>query len=291
MDIIFERAFRASGFVLTRGVCFPGLCLFVFLQTGVAKERISARTPSEFTFAALAFTESSQTASADNIPAGTILPVVLPSISSKHAKVGDKIKGKIAQDVLFSGGAKIRRGATLLGTVVSSTSASPGRGAILTLKFDALVQQGKSTSIRTNLRALASLREVEDAQTPTSGVGETDVYDWLSTRQVGGDAVYGKEGPVARGSQILGKSTHQGVFVKALASEDGRCRGEVAGNNTPQAMWVFSADACGLYGLSNLELRHAGRTEPAGEIVLESKRGAVQIPSGSGALLRVEAGE
>jgi hypothetical protein len=291
VDFIFASAFRLPRFVLISSVFLSCLGLLVFLQTGVATELVSPSTPSEFTFAASRFTESSPAASVDNIPAGTILPVLLPSISSKHAKAGDKIKGKIAQDVLLGGGAKIRAGATVLGAVVSSTSAGPGRSAILTLKFDVLVQQGKSIPIRTNLRALASLREVEDAQTPTSGPGETDVYDWLSTRQVGGDAVYGKEGLVARGSQILGKSTYQGVFLKALASEDGRCRGEVAGNNGPQAMWVFSADACGLYGLSNLEIRHAGRTEPAGEIVLESKRGAVQIPSGSGALLRVEAGE
>ena len=207
MDFIFESAFRLPRFVLISSACLSCL-LLVFLQTGVATELVSPSTPSELAFAASRFTESSPTASVDKIPAGTILPVLFPSISSKHAKAGDKIKGKIAQDVLLSGGAKIPRGATVLGTVVSSTSAGPGRGTILTLKFDALVQHGKSTSLRTNLRALASVREVEDAQTPTSGAGETDVYDWLSTRQVGGDAVYGKEGPVARGSQILGKSTY-----------------------------------------------------------------------------------
>jgi hypothetical protein len=284
MNFVPDSAFRFPCLVPISIFC---LGLFGLSQTGTPTERISASTSCELTFAALGLTQRSGVASIDNIPAGTILPVLLPSISSKHAKAGDKIKGKLGQDVLLSGGFKIHGGAAVLGSVVFSTSAGPGPGAILAIKFDALVQHKKSIPIRTNLRALASASEVADAQTPTSGAGESDVYDWLSTRQVGGDVVYGKEGPVARGSQILGKSTYQGVFVQALASEDGRCRGAVAENNQPQAMWVFSADACGLYGFGDLEIRHAGRTQPIGEIVLESKHSAVLIRSGSGALLRV----
>jgi hypothetical protein len=224
---------------------------------------------------------------AEVIPLGTILPVILPAISSKKARAGDKIRAKLAQDVPLPGGGKIRQGTTLVGEVVSSTGGGPHQAASLAIRFDSVVERGKATRIQTNLRALASTMEVEDAQTPTSGPGESDVYDWLSTRQVGGDVVYGKEGPVARGSKIIGKSTYQGVFVKALPSTDGGCRGEVAGNDRPQAVWVFSADACGVYGFGDLEIRHAGRTEPVGEIVLESKRGPVQMRGGSGALLRV----
>src|SRR5262249_45906295 len=149
-------------------------------------------------------------------------------------------------------GVKIRRGTTVLGSVISNASAGPGHGATLTLRFDTLVQRKKSTAIRTNLRALASTLEVEAALSPMSGPGESDVYDWLSTQQVGGDVVYGKQGPVARGSQIVGESTYDGVFAKVLANAPGRCRGVVAGNNQPQSLWVFSADACGLYGFTDL---------------------------------------
>jgi hypothetical protein len=228
---------------------------------------------------------------AEAIPPGTILPVILPAISSKKLKAGDKIKAKIAQEVPLPGGGKIRQRATLVGEVVSSTAGGPHQPATLTIRFATLLEHGKSTPVRTNLRALASTMDVEEAQTPTSGPGESDVYDWLSTRQVGGDVVYGKEGPVARGSQIIGKSTYRGVFVKTRPNADGGCRGEVAGNDRPQAVWVFSGDACGVYGFGDLEIRHAGRTEPLGQIVLESKHGAVQIRSGSGALLRVVGSE
>jgi hypothetical protein len=227
-------------------------------------------------------------ASGDIIPAGTIIPMRLPSISSDKSKKGSQIEGKVAQDVPLPGGAKIHRGTTLLGEVVSSVRPTPGHGATLTIKFDALVRHGKPTPIRTNLRALASTLEIEDAQIPMSGPGESDVYDWLATQQIGGDVVYGKQGPVARGSRIVGQSTLDGVFAEVVGSADGRCRGAVAGNTRPQAVWVFSADACGLYGFGNLELRHAGQTEPFGEIVLDAKSGPVRIRSGSGALLRVD---
>jgi hypothetical protein len=52
-------------------------------------------------------------------------------------------------------------------------------------------------------------------------------------------------------------------------------------------LWVFSSDACGLYDFSNVTLTHAGRTNPVGEITLESRKGDFNIPSGSGLLLRV----
>jgi hypothetical protein len=237
------------------------------------------------------FAENSKTQIDNGIPAGTILPVVLPSISSKNAKEGDRIRGKLAQDVRLANGTTIRGGTTVLGDVVAVTSNGAGRGATLTIKFDTLVQKGKSTAIRTHLRALASTLEVEEAQIPTSGPGESDVYDWLTTQQVGGDSVYGKQGPVVGKSETVGESTYQGVFVRVLASADGHCRGSVAGNDWPQALWVFSADACGLYGFSDMEIRLAGRTEPLGQIVLESKRGPVKIRGGSGALVRIDGRE
>jgi hypothetical protein len=78
-----------------------------------------------------------------------------------------------------------------------------------------------------------------------------------------------------------------GVLVRVSSRPGTKCRGEFYGNDRPQALWVFSSDACGLYDFPNITLAHAGRTSPLGEITLQSNKGNVNILAGSGILLRV----
>jgi hypothetical protein len=55
-----------------------------------------------------------------------------------------------------------------------------------------------------------------------------------------------------------------------------------------QALWLFSSDACGLYGFDNVRIEHAGRTDPRGNIVLSADDGKIDLYSQSGLLLRVQ---
>jgi hypothetical protein len=73
-----------------------------------------------------------------------------------------------------------------------------------------------------------------------------------------------------------------------LANPNGKCRAATDGNDQPQALWVFSADACGVYGFSDLNIIHAGRTSPVGQITLGSTSGDFDVRDGSGVLLRVD---
>jgi hypothetical protein len=229
-------------------------------------------------------------ANADPLPIspGTILPIRLGSLSSEKDKPGDMIKARIMQDVPLGNGSKLRAGSIVLGRIIGVTPAALGTTASLTLKFDTVVQGKEHIPVLTNLRAMASTLEVEFAQTPTTGPGESDVYDWLPTVQVGGEVVYGKGGEVTNGDRVVGHSTYDGVLAEVNPNEDANCRGPIEGNDRPQALWVFSSDACGAYGFPSLTISHFGRSDPRGEIVLVSERGPVKIRSGSGMLLRVQ---
>jgi hypothetical protein len=129
---------------------------------------------------------------------------------------------------------------------------------------------------------------VEAAQVPESGPDRGTSENAWTTDQIGGEVVYRGGGPVANGVMAVGEPTHDGVLVHISAKPGSKCRGEVDGNDRLQATWVFSSDACGVYDMPNLEIPHAGRTNPVGEITLASDKGDVNVRAGSGMLLRVD---
>jgi hypothetical protein len=227
------------------------------------------------------------------IPLGTILPVRLNStLSSAKCRPGQVITGTIMQEVPLSASMRIPTGSKVLGQIVELSPASADAPARVSLQFDKVISARQTISITTNLRAIAGFMRILEAQTPPIGGGETDVYRWLTTVQVGGDVVYGEGGVVTSGkdaNQIVGKKVNDGVLGQARAKEGTKCRGAVDGNDSPQALWVFSSDACGVYGLEPISIAHAGRTDPTGVIVFASESGDFKIPAGAGMLLRVTA--
>lgn len=224
----------------------------------------------------------------ETFPAGTILPVQLNStVKSNHGNPGKKISGRIMQDVPLPGGGHIRAGTKVIGEVVSVKPGSPTQKAELTLRFDKLMIGKKEIPVTTNLRALASLMDVSEAQVPEMGADRGTPPNWWTTDQIGGQLNYHGHGVITEGGEVVGHSTDDGVLARVSADSRANCRDGVAGNDQLQALWVFASNACGLYGYGDLVLKHAGRTDPKGEITLESAHGDVHVRSGSGMLLRV----
>jgi len=219
------------------------------------------------------------------------LPVRLNStISSAKSKPGQVITGRVMQDVFSASGEKIRQGSKLEGHIIEVTPSAPGTPAHISLQFDKLTIAGHTIAVSTDLRAIAGFMQILEAQVPTSGPGEGDVYDWLTTTQIGGDVVYGRGGSVGASDNanlIVGKSVPGGVVGQVRAKQGTKCRGTIDGNNASQSLWLFSSDACGTYGLDHISIRHAGRTSPTGVIVLSSDGRILKIPAGAGMLLRV----
>jgi hypothetical protein len=228
---------------------------------------------------------------AQEIPYGTALPVMLNStLDAKKDKPGGKISARIMQDVRLPDGPRIPAGVRIVGHILQEGSPTATSGSRLVFRFDQLLMHGRSISLATNLRAIASMTEVFDAQLPTNNFDEygTSTADW-TTIQVGGDVVYRGNGQViAPDSQVVAKATVGGdVTAKLPPVPDRGCRGTVGGNDSQQALWVFSTSACGAYGFHDFKIAHAGRTYPVGEIVLESST-SVYVRGGSGLLLRVD---
>jgi hypothetical protein len=220
-----------------------------------------------------------------NMRDSTILPVQLSStISLDKAAPGQPISARIAQDVALENGAVLRRGTKVLGHIVSVTAGNPSR---IAFTFDRIEYSKSNTvSIATNLRALASNLEIDSASLPTTGPDRGTPSVWWNTVQVGGEGLYGS-GPLMSGEQVVGRWVWGGGAVGQIEAS-GKCRGDVAGNAREQSLWLFSTDACGVYGYADVAIEHAGRTSPAGEITLTSTNPNLKIRAGSGILLRVD---
>ncbi len=236
------------------------------------------------------FALSAALAAQTNIPVGTVIPVTLnSSLDVKSCKPGQKVTAKVAQDVPLYSGAKIKAGTRVMGEILEVTTAQNSQPATIALRFDQIEIAGQTTPLSTDLRALASPDEVRSAQEPTAGTdrGSIALWDWTTT-QIGGDVVYRGGGPVASGVETVGKPVYGeaswGVLARVSSDPGSPCRGPIAGNDNPQALWVFSHDACGVYGY-DFTIAHAGRT--TGKIVLDSRNGDLRIPRGTAMLLRV----
>ncbi|HZD30267.1 MAG TPA: hypothetical protein VE779_01270 [Candidatus Angelobacter sp.] len=226
---------------------------------------------------------------AQQIPAGTALPVMLhTTLDSNRSKPGDKVTGRLMQAVTLPSGERIEAGAKVEGQVVRSLEPAAPLPAMLELSFDRLRAAGKVYPISVSLRALASMHEVFDAQLPVSTFDEygTSISDW-TTVQVGGAAVYLGDGTVREAMEVVGRAPAWGVVTAKLAAAPKRgCPADPVVEERPQSLWVFSPWACGIYGFEDLAIGRLGTSQPWRIIQLTSPK-AVRVRGGSGWLLLV----
>ncbi len=224
------------------------------------------------------------------VPDSSILPAsITTTLSSKHGKVGQAVTARIMQDVPLLGDAKIPAGSILSGHVTRVHAASGEQGGTISFRFDTLRIAHENARLTVSLRALASFVEVQRAQLPTGNDPGIPENAWV-TVQVGGEVVYRTSGTVrSRSLGVVGRYVKGGVLGELVSNPGRGCRNDGTGERA-QALWVFSSDACGVYGLDRVTIvTPEGDAADPGEITLQSSRRDVTVNQGSGLLLRVYA--
>ena len=202
---------------------------------------------------------------AELIPAGTILPVTLNStLRSDKSASGATMTATLMQDIPLGAGRILRRGSKVTGHVLEAVA--PGKGSDeskISFQFDGLQFENRTVPITVNVRALASFMEVEAAQVPTQTEDAVSETGW--------------------GLVKIGEDQ-----IRISSDVSAGCEAGSNANNTRQAFWLFSPDACGTYGLGDVKISRSGRTAPVGEVTLTSNGRAVKVFKGSAMLLRVD---
>jgi len=252
----FRRAWLATALVL------PLLALAVIIETSPAHP------------------------SASPIPLGTIIPVSWEhTISSQDAQAGQAIEAKIMQDMPLPDHGKIPVGAKIYGKILSVVPPGNGSGGKITFRFDQIEFKRDTVHVLTSLRTMAPFLDVQSAQLSASGSGAFS--GWATTSQIGGDIRYGDGGEVVTlHKEKVGKGVRDGVLVHILANPAKGCEGPADGNDSPQALWVFSAASCGVYDMKEVEISHSGSTPPLGEITISRNKDELKIENSTGMLLR-----
>jgi hypothetical protein len=231
---------------------------------------------------------SAAIACAQEIPSGTALPVVLTStLDVQKVKSGQPIAGSTEQDVPLPSGARIRAGSRVNGRVLQAGMNSDG-SSYVHITFDRVRSNGRDIPVSTSLRALASWWAVKNAQLPTRTPTRGESMATWTTVQVGDDVVYRGGGHVMHQDMVVGDPIDGGVLAELISVPEQGCGTDSGGRRL--ALWVFASCACGAYGFDELEIAHAGDTNPIGEIVLRSKK-KVQVRGGSGLLLITTEGQ
>lgn len=209
------------------------------------------------------------------------------------AKPGDRVLAKTSQVVLLPNGSSLPTGSALVGHLVASEGfafdSAPyatQRPSVLAVHFDTIAAHGAPIPVSLIARAIGGPVVSHEAEIPHY----RDEVDTTGTRfLIGGSSFSPLESMVtAPNGDLTGYNRKEGLFARLLSSENvssdstARC----PATSTEQSTGIFSADACGVYGLNTVSLTANG-ADGQGTFVMESRRRTVELHAGSTALLQV----
>lgn len=224
------------------------------------------------------------------LPAGTVIAIVLDrALDSGKSKPGQRIIARVAQQVPLDGQRVIPVQSKVFGEITVVENALGH--ARLGLRFDRLELGKTEIAISTKLRALASAMDVDSAKASYTN-SDANVSGAETTVQIGGLAVVYRAGGTVENErgEVIGKPVHGGVLGIVTNRTDSQCEG-IPVNKSPQAIWLFPPDACGVYGFRNLSFENGSDEKSEILFVRKNKKEwnftKIDFPAGSALLLAV----
>lgn len=227
----------------------------------------------------------------EQIPVGTVIPIVFDhALDSRASKPGQRFVASVAQEVPLPDKQVIRVGSKIFGEVTEAENVL-GQ-AKLGMRFDRLEFGKAQIAISTKLRALASSLDVDSAKTMYAD-SERNISATGNTYQIGGtSAVFRAAGRVENeDGEKIGTPVYGGVLAVVTNKPGSQCE-SMPVTETPQAVWLFSPDVCGVYGFRDIRFEN-GIDSKSGEILLLRKNKkdwkwtSINLSAGSAMLLSV----
>ncbi len=231
---------------------------------------------------------------AETIPTSTAIPVIFTrTLVAGKVKIGDTVTAKTTQVVFLPGGQALPDGTILIGHVIESTPFVPNpvpyaivKPSALSVRFDEIAENASTIPVSLTARAIAGPVVAHEA----SILHYRDETDTTGTRiLVGGESFSPIEREVVSPSgDVVGYNRRQGVFARLIARDDANGESTVycEATNSEQSLGIFSANACGVYGLDSIVMSDNG-SNGKGTFTLESRRETVTLYANSVALLQV----
>jgi hypothetical protein len=235
---------------------------------------------------------------AETIPPSTAIPVIFTqTLEAGKAGPGAAVIAKTTETVYLPGGQVLPRGTTLIGHVVESAPFrfNPAPYAVqtpstLSVHFDRIAEGGSTIPLSLEVRAISGPVAAHEANI----LHYRDETDTTGTRILIGGSEFSPLQREVRSpdDDIVGYNRAQGVFARLLASDyvAGDSTLHCNATSTEQSVGIFSANACGVYGLDEASMPENG-SSGKGAFVLESRHETVKLYAGSAALLQVTGAE
>lgn len=226
------------------------------------------------------------------LAAQTTLPIIfIKTVDANHAKPGDAVSARTLRAVRLADGREVKAGAQVLGHVSETqpfvfdrTPYAKQVQAVLAIQFDSLATpQGEKIPLHVYLRAMADTFATNDAYEPRP----SDEDPLHSTTQVGGDILTPSQNEIVnQHGDVVGYNKRGGAYAHLIANT-GAGAARCDESDTEQAMGLFSASACGLYGFRGVALTSNGFDSDSSTFTLTSARRSPHIVRHSTALLEV----